>query len=262
MTLFSSRTILPPMFETGKKEKAAKRAYEIAYAIFRIAAKFDDAGIRGRFESYAIDLLISAKTEEYGNAAKAVAAIDCLVKFAIDLNILSIANGDVLLREVNNMNEEIAECIDKTDEEVDASLFFSEDRKETSSPTKGRLGGVDFLPSSEGRLGGIPEGVAEDSRRPREGEDPRFQSAPDSSKESGNVIKSGMRQIAILDKIRQSGNCKLKEIQEVLPDTSERTIRYDIEELIERNLIERIGSGGPAVSYRIRQISAEPAIRQ
>jgi DeoR/GlpR family transcriptional regulator of sugar metabolism len=71
-----------------------------------------------------------------------------------------------------------------------------------------------------------------------------------------------MRQIAILDKIRQSGNCKLKEIQEVLPDTSERTIRYDIEELIERNLIERIGSGGPAVSYRIRQISAEPAIRQ
>lgn len=68
-----------------------------------------------------------------------------------------------------------------------------------------------------------------------------------------NIIKSGNRQIAILDKIRQSGNCKLREIQEVLPDCSERTIRYDLEELIERNLVERIGAGGPAVSYRVRQ---------
>jgi hypothetical protein len=68
-----------------------------------------------------------------------------------------------------------------------------------------------------------------------------------------NILKSGNRQIAILDKIRQSGNCKLREIQEVLPDCSERTIRYDLEELIERNLVERVGAGGPAVSYRVRQ---------
>jgi len=245
------------MFETGKKEKAAKRAYEIAYAIFRIAAKFDDAGIRGRFESYAIDLLISAKTEEYGNAAKSVAAIDCLVKFAIDLNIVSIANGDVLLREVNNMNEAIAECIDRTDEEVDASRFFPENEENVipSSARNLEKNSVSSRVDIENSFSG----------RPVEERGPRFQSSiSDISepKESGNVIKSGMRQIAILDKIRQSGNCKLKEIQEVLPDTSERTIRYDIEELIERNLIERIGSGGPAVSYRIRQISAEPAIRQ
>ena len=72
---------------------------------------------------------------------------------------------------------------------------------------------------------------------------------------SANALKSGNRQIAILDRIRQSGNCKLKEIQEILPDCSERTIRYDLEELIERNLVERIGSGGPSVSYRIRQIA-------
>ena len=69
------------------------------------------------------------------------------------------------------------------------------------------------------------------------------------------ALKSGNRQIAILDRIRQSGNCKLRDIQEILPDCSERTIRYDLEELIERNLIERIGAGGPAVSYRIRQSS-------
>ena len=56
----------------------------------------------------------------------------------------------------------------------------------------------------------------------------------------------------------ESGNpaiVNLKEIQEVLPDCSERTIRYDLEDLIERNLVERIGAGGPAVSYRIRQIA-------
>ena len=55
---------------------------------------------------------------------KLVAAIDALVKFAIDLNIVSISNSDVLFREVGAMNEAIVECLDKSDD-VDVSKFFS-----------------------------------------------------------------------------------------------------------------------------------------
>lgn len=237
------------MFETGKRENAAKKAYEIAYAIFRISAKFDDRGIKERIQSYAVDLLVSAKTDEYGNAAKSVAAIDCLIKFAIDLNAVSIANGDVLLQELNNMNEAIAECLDRTDEEVDVSRFFSE--KSCVIPTE-RIDSDDRSAVSPRNAQSVvsvmrPMGVRNEKIG---GQNPSIE-----IKEPTNIIKSGMRQIAILDKIRQSGNCKLKEIQEVLPDCSERTIRYDIEELIERNLIERVGSGGPGVSYRPRQSS-------
>jgi predicted HTH transcriptional regulator len=61
---------------------------------------------------------------------------------------------------------------------------------------------------------------------------------------------SAIRQSAIIERIRQSGNCRLKDIQDILPNISERTIRYDLQTLLEQNLIERIGNAGPSVFYR------------
>jgi hypothetical protein len=256
------------MFESGKKKNAAKKAYEIAYALFRISARISESGVKERLESQAMDLLISANAEEYGNAAKATAAIDALVKFATDLNIISISNSDVLLREVAVMNEAIAECLDKSDD-VDVSKFFTaapQEKQEnvtldsfidSAGPTETALShAYSFIPAESSV---VPAKAGIQDSFSSEGEinlDPVLQR--DDKEKSGNpasVLRSGNRQIAILDRIRQSGNCKLKEIQEVLPDCSERTIRYDLEDLIERNLVERVGAGGPAVSYRIRQIA-------
>jgi DeoR/GlpR family transcriptional regulator of sugar metabolism len=38
-----------------------------------------------------------------------------------------------------------------------------------------------------------------------------------------------------------------------LPDSSERTIRYDIQELITKGRLERVGGGGPATAYKLRE---------
>ena len=120
------------MFGSGKKKNAAKKAYEMAYALFRISARIAEASVKEKLESYGIDLLVSVNTEEYGDAATAVATIDALVKFAIDLNIISIANGDVLIREIGVINEALAECLDKSDE-VDVSRFFSAPQEKRGS---------------------------------------------------------------------------------------------------------------------------------
>jgi DeoR/GlpR family transcriptional regulator of sugar metabolism len=64
-------------------------------------------------------------------------------------------------------------------------------------------------------------------------------------------MKSEMRQSMILDRIRQIGNCRLSDIQAILPHVSDRTIRYDLESMIERNLIERVGTGGRSAYYRV-----------
>ena len=222
------------MFESGKKRNAAKKAYEIAYALFRVSAKVEEVSIKGRLESEAVNLLISANAGSYGNAANAVAAIEALVKFSIDLNLMSIANGDVLLREIAGMQEILIECLDKSDE-VDVTKFFSPriDVETDDTPAVRRRETEDRGPI----MIPVKEAIVEKER----------------SANPAGSLKSGNRQIVILDRIRQNGNCKLKELQEILPDCSERTIRYDLEDLIERNLVERIGSGGPAVSYRIRQ---------
>ena len=59
------------------------------------------------------------------------------------------------------------------------------------------------------------------------------------------------RQAMILDKIRQSGNCRTSELHGVLPDLSERTLRYDLQRLVEQGKIER-GGAGPASWYRLK----------
>jgi len=253
------------MFGTGKKGNAAKKAYEIAYALFRVSAKIAESSVKEKLESEAINLLISANAEDYGNAAKTVAAIDALVKFSVDLNMVSISNGDVLLREIGAMNEAIIECLDKSDD-VDVSKFFS---APSGVPVKTRTHDI-VIPAIFAKHAPAPSSAApvvipakagiqvSPPERPADlGSVLQQEDSPvlPQSGNPANVIKSGNRQIAILDRIRQSGNCKLKEIQEILPDCSERTIRYDLEELIERNLVERIGSAGPAVSYRVRQLA-------
>jgi len=296
------------MFESGKKGDAAKKAYEIAYALFRMSAKISEGSIRGKLESYSIDLLTSVNAEEYSEAARALSAIDCLVKIAVDLNIINISNGDVLFREIGFMNETIIECMDKSDD-IDASKFFSSPReggRKVFPPVMpGPARNLDtVIPANTRSSASTSPARNLDAVTPmsppvilRENAGPSFSrpaAAPSTQppaassfarnpvgqtglrgesvdalryvqddRVNGNTklgnpagsLRSGNRQIAILDRIRQSGNCKLKEIQDILPDCSERTIRYDLEELIERNLVERIGSGGPAVSYRVRQIA-------
>jgi len=76
------------------------------------------------------------------------------------------------------------------------------------------------------------------------------------------VVKSAIRQSVILEKIRQIGNCRIKDIQDTLPDTSERTIRYDMQNLTKQGLVERVG-GGPSSYYRVReQLPSEGASRE
>jgi predicted MarR family transcription regulator len=129
-----------------------------------------------------------------------------------------------MTREIYALNAAIAErrTAVKTDE-VNVAEIFS--KQETVAPS---------VPSMEPVSQGPFHAVV------RESEPAIRQSANDSA----------IRQKTILERIRQSGNCRLKDIQEVLPDTSERTIRYDIQALLEQGVVERIGNAGPSVFYR------------
>lgn len=67
--------------------------------------------------------------------------------------------------------------------------------------------------------------------------------------ESSSHIKN--RQSAMIEAIKRMGSCKMRDFQELLKETSERTIRYDLQNLISKGAIERIGNGGPATFYRL-----------
>lgn len=209
------------MKETGKQRFALKKAYEISYAVFRVGSRISNAALREHLERQALSLLDAATVENYAWANTVSRALGYLIKFGSDVGLINESNAEVITAQL---------------EEMDASIAGSEKPATAveAVPLDDIFTGHEALfPAKQKR-----EAVAE---------------LPDEQSDAANPVRSEIRQAAILEKIRQSGNCRMKDIQELLPDCSERTIRYDLQTLCEQNLVEKIGVGGPAVFYRTRQ---------
>ena len=71
--------------------------------------------------------------------------------------------------------------------------------------------------------------------------------------EPDDSLNAVIRQSSILEKIRQfSGEgCQMKDLMPAFPEVSERTIRYDLQKLVNQELIARVGNGS-GTSYVIK----------
>ncbi len=244
------------MLENGKERFILTKSYEIAYAIFRIAGPMQEKDFAERLRSSGGALLQAAAVQD-GNAARvALQTIECLVKFAGDVSLMSPANSDVLLREVYVLDAAVIERINAAKSDaVNLAEIFSK-QPEYRQPSGVTMDDFDMAAnaanaaSAEAAASVRNAAVAEPER-----EDARTSAAAGGfgGTNAGGNMKAEMRQSAIMERIRQSGNCRIKDLQDILPDCSERTIRYDLQSLVEKNLIERMGAGGPAVYYRMRQ---------
>jgi hypothetical protein len=234
------------MNESGKNQFVLKKAYEIAYAIFRIAANIAEPAFGEQLKEQAILLIGSAAQERYEAMPKNLAALEYFVRFSMDVNIMGTTNGEVLLKEIRGLSAALPEVAEAKEaslkNEVDIAGIFSNSDVEENPAIRQE-----------------PEQQNEIIRQ----SNPAIESGNDAHEhieESGNAsLKAAIRQETILERIRQSGNCRIKDIQDVLPGTSERTIRYDLQSLVEKNLVERVGSGGPSVFYRVT-FREEPAL--
>jgi hypothetical protein len=222
------------MKETGKERFILAKAYEVAYALFRLAAQMQEKDFAESLRASGTAMLAAAAAEDYAAAERSLRVVECLVKFGGDVGMIGTPNVDVMTREIFALDAAIAErkTVAKTDE-VNVAEIFSK-----------------------------PEVVARPAEIARS-EKPAMEPAPmrmeefrvqteSQPRQSSN--DSAIRQNAILARIRQSGNCRMKDIQEMLPDTSERTIRYDLQTLVEQSLVERIGNAGPLVFYRASHV--------
>jgi hypothetical protein len=226
------------MAESGKNEFIGKKSYEIAYALWRIAAHAPEKTFADILHTKAIELVGFAADVNYAGSIATGDALQAIIKFAVDVNCISIPNAAILAREIGNLNAAISEiaAIEPIGGFADidiVDIFSAENKSKTNlrNPEK-----IEEVP--------MEEFFAE------EGGDPSFE-VPESGK------KAEMRQAAILERIRQNGDCRLGDIQAILPGVSERTLRYDIESLVQQNLIERLGTGGRSVYYRARPVVNE-----
>ncbi len=202
--------------EIGKIGIIGKKAYEIAYALWRIAANSSEPVLADALRSKALTLVIFSADGKYAGIAAATDGLEMIIKFAADVNCLSISNAAILSREIGNLKSAIAETDSFAGIQEDgvdiADIFLNTEIDQQEIGTQGN-----------GSLG----------------------------------MKAEYRQSAILERIRQTGNCRLSDIQAILPDLSERTLRYDLESLVTQGLIERMGTGGRSVYYRLAQSPTE-----
>lgn len=225
---------------------AARKAFEVSYALFRLSTKIKNGNFAAYVESHATSLLSAAALEDYKGAHRALVAIDYFMKLGAEIGAISYENSNIITRETSGLYSAIADFNNQAKTtEIDIQDIFSETRGQKKKQAK-----HDKKEKEEIRVN------IDNSENEIE-----IGKNNDMTGESGNQAigadhSAKTRQSAILDIIRQSNVCRLKDIMrdihEFFPDISERTVRYDLQRLVEEGTVERTGSGGPATFYQIK----------
>lgn len=210
---------------------SAKKGFEIAYALFRISTVIPQSDFKARLERSALSILEYSSLNNTNLLSSSLALAEKYLHFGEEFGFVSGSHAGVIRQEIVKLASEIAGNNNPAKlPDLDIAGIFSD--------------------SGNIHNESIPEVI--DSPIEYEEDAGTIISAEDDEEIGRGNAKSAMRQSAILEKVRQIGNCRIKDLQEILPDVSERTLRYDLQQLVEQGLLEKVGTGGPAVFYRMR----------
>lgn len=211
-----------------------KKAFELSYALLRLAEFTRDQELCSRLSIFAHQLLEVFSNQEYQRAENLIEKIGWFIHLWTELSLIPKHLGESLLQELG---------------EIKKLAFEAHSRVEPSNFK-------DLLPDSNEPLFSTPS-VSKDF--PAKQKKEHISSLPDkkSVSRSSYHYDSSKRQEAIIDFFRSratSSNtlpvCRIKDVQDKFSDVSERTLRYDLQKLVEENLLERVGAG-PMSAYRL-----------
>lgn len=203
-----------------------QKSIEICYALLRVAAQIRRQQLKQNLEKLAFRFLELATSEDFDAALKTSSSIDATLKIGQSLYEVEPVNAKVISGELEAVNAAMRQSL-----------------------------GIDGLPNLEkvfekvGNAANYPAKTFADIR-PSAGL-PDSPTILENGSGNGNGFSATIRQSAILEKIRQSGNgqAALKDIIAAFPEISERTMRYDLQKLCAHGLIGRSGNGGPGSYY-------------
>lgn len=249
------------MPKTSATDFSRKKAFELGYALFRVAAIAKSRSFAETLETKATALLDSIVSEDYETARATIKHIEYFMRFGTDAGLLHLHNAEIIIKEGSGLYAAIAGLPEPAIlQELNFDKFFSksplQDReripvKSVKVPAK--------LDSTGSPLAELQDEIVADevvrpirpfdrlrvalrnsNGRQAQGEQAHHEAELQET-DDGNTAKSAIRQSAILDRLRQTENCRFAELQELLPDVSERTLRYDLQSLADRGFIEKVG---------------------
>lgn len=203
----------------------SQKAHDISFAVFRVATLIKNTKLRKELENAAIELVV--RYEEVANPALAHSAtvidvLDRLVSLAESVKEMKEINAQVLRRELEGFHAAIIN-------------HFSESKRQD----------VDLSSDFQ-----IPALKSNNENQVLEN------TADEATEIAGGPLTE--RQTAILEKVREIPFCRLRNLMEIFPDISERTIRNEIAVLIQNELIKRVGLGGPNSYFESMEVALAP----
>jgi len=254
-----------------------KKAFEIAYAIFRVSKNMTHDDLSSYLESQALGLLNGAVTADFDELQGSLRAIEYFLRLGSEIGLISQGNAQIIINEGRGLNEAIIAGSDGEEEDeeeendIDLESIFS-GLKTVPLPNLlkvklPQINTVSLDDEEEGAGGDFVsyEELGERENRSQEDDDEEEGADSDGDKEAGGgrgeegydaagvaAYSAKMRQASILDRIQEGGHFRLKDLHKLMPDLSERTLRYDLQKLVEDGHIERVGSGGPGSYYQAR----------
>ena len=195
----------------------SQKAQEISLALIKISVYIRRAELKGRFELLAFDLLERVAGKDFESALSILDVLRALISFGKTIYEIEPYNVRILLQELDGLSAAIQKELG-LNEGFDIDSIFSKP-----------VASIIDHPASAGN---------------RESDDYNREDQVS----SGN---SAIRQSAIVERIRQSGNAAMKDVIAAFPEVSERTLRYDLQKLCFQGAIQRVGNGGPSSYYTI-----------
>lgn len=227
-----------------------QKSVEICYALVRIAAQIRRVELRSRIEKQAFAFLENVSSGDFHHALENSSAISALLKMGQALYEIESVNSSVIGGELEFVNAAMRQSLG-LDGLPDWQKIFPESGNSKNQP--GNAANNSAMTRSMSDLRPPRPAV------PMVSGGNGHQALTDAvsteiNGSNGNGFAATMRQSAILEKIRQSpdGQTQLKDIIAAFPETSERTMRYDLQKLCSQGLVDRVGSGGPGSYYALR----------
>jgi len=255
-----------------------QRSFEVVWAVFRVAEHATRPKIQQGLEDKALDYLLAKDM-------KSLDGLEEIVRFGAQIRDIGQVNANVLLREIGTLRAAMLELADtqrkqlapaKTPESApQIEEVFAKPPMRVSDLLEAIRKGVSEGKKEINESGNPSTGSGQGSPAREFGNPPEADKSPAKQEISpASAINSPARdtQSLVSDKSRfeaaigfkerndiimqiltKRSLCHMKDLMGALPNISERTVRYDVQRLVDKGVIERVGTGGPNSFFRMRR---------
>ncbi len=232
------------------------RSFIFSRACLQVSTVVVDRYVADLMRKHALSFLEGVSFQHFSVASSELVFLSHLIQLSSDLHLIHVDNASTLASESDALQKDIQRLLASQqslqNDMIPVSVVPLSLRTDVAGsviPDSNSSTSVGDLVNSEknGNLSEVNRPTVNDSV---DSSDRRVGGVAVSEFADDNSSDSDKRQTAILSKIQELGNCRLKDLIEYLPNVSERTIRYDLQKLTDSGVIERVGGGGPFSFYR------------